>query len=98
MGNGTSAGILHLELGHALSLPHWGGNASYPCKGDMHGILAPDNFNETHAGPVWGYDLRTRTLIAPTVQPGNVGNRPTGTYKTDPMEGAAPDLRKPDFC
>lgn len=30
VGNGQRLGILHHELGHALSLPHWGDNADYP--------------------------------------------------------------------
>ena len=96
VGNGTSAGILHHELGHALSLPHWG-DATYPYKGDMYGIAAPDNYNGTHAGPVWGYDLRTQTFIPPTVQPGNVGNRPVGTYKVDPMQGGGTGSQEPGF-
>lgn len=87
VGNGTSQGILHHELGHALSLPHWGDNATYPYKGDMHGIQAPSNYNETHAGPAWAFDLRTKAFIPPTVQPGNVGGNPVGTYKVDPMQG-----------
>ena len=96
VGNGTSAGILHHELGHALSLPHWG-DATYPYKGDMYGITAPDNYNGTHAGPVWGYDIRTQTLIPPTVQPGNVGNHPLGTYKVDPMQGGGTGWQNPPF-
>ena len=96
VGNGTSQGILHHELGHALSLPHWG-DATYPYKGDMYGILAPDNYNLTHAGPVWAYDLRTQTLIPPTVQPGNVGNKPAGTYKVDPMQGGGTGWQEPAF-
>ena len=97
VGNGTSAGILHHELGHALSLPHWGDSATYPYKGDMHGILAPDDYNGTHAGPVWGYDLRTQTFIPPTVQPGNVSNKPLGTYKVDPMQGGGTGWQEPPF-
>jgi hypothetical protein len=97
VGNGTSAGILHHELGHALSLPHWGDSATYPYKGDMHGILAPNNYNGTHAGPVWGYDLRLNTFIPPTVQPGNVGNKPVGTYKVDPMQGGGTGFQEPGF-
>jgi hypothetical protein len=96
VGNGTSVGILHHELGHSLSLPHWG-DAVYPYKGDMHGILAPDSYNGTHAGPVWGYDLRLNAFIPPTVQPGNVGNKPTGTYKVDPMQGGGTGFQEPPF-
>lgn len=43
VGNGTSEGILHHELGHALSLPHWGDSSAYPYKGDMHRIQATSN-------------------------------------------------------
>jgi Peptidase M66 len=96
VGNGTSQGILHHELGHALNLPHWG-DAVYPYKGDMYGILAPNNYNGTHAGPVWAYDLRTQTFIPPTVQPGNVGNQPVGTYKVDPMQGGGTGWQEPGF-
>jgi autotransporter-associated beta strand protein len=83
VGSGTSQGILHHELGHALSLPHWGDNAAYPYKGDMHGIQAPTNYNETHAGPAWAFHLPTRAFIPPTVQSGTGA----GAYKVDPMQG-----------
>ena len=97
VGNGTSAGILHHELGHALSLPHWGDSSSYPYKGDMHGLPAPDNYNGTHAGPVWAYDPRFQTFIPPTTQPGNAGNKPLGTYKVDPMQGGGTGFQEPPF-
>lgn len=88
VGNGTSAGILHHELGHALSLPHWGRNGNYPYKGDMFGIKAPAIFNDTHAGPTWAFDLRSRRFIPSTVQANAVrGNSVVGTYKADPMQG-----------
>ena len=87
VGSGTSIGILNHELGHALSLPHWGDSAAYPYKGDMHGIQAPSNYNETHAGPAWAFHLPTRAFIPPTVQAANVGGKPVGTYKVDPMQG-----------
>jgi autotransporter-associated beta strand protein len=87
VGSGTDRGILHHELGHALSLPHWGDNGSYPYKGDMHGIQAPANYNETHAGPAWAFHQPTGAFIPPTVQPGNVGGKPVGTYTVDPMQG-----------
>ncbi|WP_144395412.1 sialate O-acetylesterase [Pleionea sediminis] len=86
VGNGTGLGILHHELGHALSLPHWGNSNQYPYKGDMHGIPAPNNYNLTHAGPAWAFDLRTGNFIPPTVQDNAVGGVP-GTYKMDPMQG-----------
>jgi autotransporter-associated beta strand protein len=87
VGSGTNIGILHHELGHALSLPHWGDSAAYPYKGDMHGIQAPSNYNETHAGPAWAFHLPTKKFIPPTTQTGNVGGKPVGTYKVDPMQG-----------
>ncbi len=85
VGNGKSQGILHHELGHALSLPHWGGNAQYPYKGHMYGIEARDA-NATHAGPTWAYDLRNGNFIPPTIQDNAVGGK-IGTYKADPMQG-----------
>jgi autotransporter-associated beta strand protein len=83
VGAGNSVGILHHELGHALSLPHWGDNVAYPYKGDMHGIQAPNNYKETHAGPAWAFHLPTRAFIPPTVQPSSGA----GVYKVDPMQG-----------
>lgn len=97
VGNGTSVGILHHELGHALSLPHWGDSAAYPYKGDMHGIQAPANYNETHAGPAWAFDLRTKAFIPPTVQAGNAGGKPVGTYKVDPMQGGGTGYQEPAY-
>ncbi|MFN7561015.1 MAG: autotransporter-associated beta strand repeat-containing protein [Prosthecobacter sp.] len=87
VGNGNDIGILNHELGHALSLPHWGDNAAYPYKGAMHGINAPSNYNGTHAGPAWAIDQRTNTFIPCTVVAGNVGGKPVGTYTVDPMQG-----------
>ena len=97
VGAGNSVGILHHELGHALSLPHWGDNASYPYKGDMHGIQAPSNYNETHAGPAWAFHLPTRAFIPPTVQAGNAGGKPVGTYKVDPMQGGGTGWQEPAY-
>jgi autotransporter-associated beta strand protein len=97
VGSGTSVGILHHELGHALSLPHWGDSAAYPYKGAMHGISAPANYNETHSGPAWAFDLRTKAFIPPTVQSGNVGGKPVGTYKVDPMQGGGTGWQEPAY-
>ena len=97
VGSGTSVGILHHELGHALSLPHWGDNGAYPYKGDMHGIQAPTNYKETHAGPAWAFHLPTRAFIPPTVQSGNVGGKPVGTYKVDPMQGGGTGWQEPAY-
>ncbi len=97
VGNGTSEGILHHELGHALSLPHWGDSAAYPYKGDMHGIQAPSNYNETHAGPAWAFHLPTKKFIPPTTQTGNAGGKPVGTYKADPMQGGGTGWQEPSY-
>lgn len=87
VGNGTGAGILLHELGHALSLPHWGDSPEYPYKGEMYGIMPdPEAFNGTHAGPTWAFHLPTRTFIPPTVQESAVGGM-IGVYKADPMQG-----------
>ncbi|NVJ62253.1 MAG: hypothetical protein HWE27_17835 [Gammaproteobacteria bacterium] len=77
-------GILNHELGHALSLPHWGNNANYPYRGEMHGIPAPEQ--ETHVGPTWAFDIPTMTFIPPTVQ-ANSDRGVEGTYKASPMQG-----------
>lgn len=97
VGSGTGYGILHHELGHALSLPHWGDVTRYPYKGDMYGIAAPDIYNGTHAGPTWGFNLPTQTFIPPTVQPDNVSGHPAGTYKADPMQGGGTGFQEPEF-
>jgi hypothetical protein len=97
VGSGTSVGILHHELGHALSLPHWGDSAAYPYKGDLYGIQAPSNYNETHAGPAWAFHLPTRAFIPPTVQAGNAGGKPVGTYKVDPMQGGGTGWQEPAY-
>ena len=97
VGSGTDIGILNHELGHALSLPHWGDNAAYPYKGDMYGIQAPANYNETHAGPAWAFHLPTRAFIPPTSQPGNVGGKPVGVYKVDPMQGGGQGWQEPAY-
>ncbi|WP_144392970.1 sialate O-acetylesterase [Pleionea sediminis] len=91
-----SVGILNHELGHALSLPHWGNNGSYPYKGDMHGIPAPDTLNGTHVGPTWAFDLPTLTFIPPTVQEDS--NRGVaGTYKASPMQGGGTGDQEAQF-
>lgn len=86
VGNGKSLGIFNHELGHALSLPHWGQNADYPYRGDMFGISAPEVFNDVHVGPTWAFDVEKNTFIPPTVQANAVGGD-LGTYKKDPMQG-----------
>lgn len=97
VGNGTNRGILHHELGHALSLPHWGDSSAYPYKGAMHGIPAPSIYNGTHSGPAWAFDLRTKAFIPPTVQASNVGGNPAGTYKVDPMQGGGTGYQEPAY-
>jgi hypothetical protein len=86
VGNGTHAGVLHHELGHALSLPHWCNHSTYPYRGAMHGIGGPDNGEDVHAGPTWAFDLPTGRFLPPTVQPG-ASRGTAGTYKRDPMCG-----------
>lgn len=97
VGSGTSIGILHHELGHALSLPHWGDNGAYPYKGDMYGISAPAIYNDTHAGPVWAYDPVGRKFIPCTVQSSNVDGHPVGTYKADPMQGGGTGFQESGY-
>jgi hypothetical protein len=84
VGNGNSTGILQHEMGHALSLPHWGDNPAYPYKGDMYGIPAPATYNGTHAGPTWAFHLFNRRFINCVVQR---ADRNPGTYRADPMQG-----------
>lgn len=84
---GISVGILNHELGHALSLPHWGDYSAYPYKGAMYGIEPqPGVYKGTHAGPAWGFDLRSLKFIPPTVQENSVGGV-VGYYKKSPMQG-----------
>ncbi|WGH75298.1 M66 family metalloprotease [Tenacibaculum tangerinum] len=96
VGNGKKLGIFHHEIGHAFSLPHWGDNATYPYKGDMHGIPAPNIYKSTHAGPTWAFDMPSMTFIPPTVQENAVGGTP-GTYKADPMQGGGSGDQEPQF-
>lgn len=86
VGNGKQIGILHHELGHAMSLPHWGNNADYPYRDEMHGIPAPEVFNGVHVGPTWAYDQVAGAFLTPIVGPNSVGGD-IGTYKKDPMQG-----------
>ena len=88
-GNANSVGLLHHELGHALSLPHWGDSAAYPYKGAMHGINPPAIYNLTHAGPTWAYDLPSNKFIPCTTQ--------SGTYKADPMQGGGTGFQESPF-
>ncbi|MDX1679994.1 MAG: M66 family metalloprotease [Akkermansiaceae bacterium] len=97
VGNGKSAGILHHELGHALSLPHWGGVASYPYQGEMYGIQAPKSVDNPHAGPTWAFDPPTQTYITCILQEGNARNDPPGTYKVDPMWGGGTGHQEAPF-
>ena len=86
-GVGTiTLGIMNHELGHALGLPHIGGQKDYPYRGEMFGIKPPKVFNEVHVGPTWAFDLPSQTFIPPTVQRGSA-RWPAGLYKADPMQG-----------
>jgi len=79
VGNGTMAGILLHELGHALGLPHWAGKTEYPYVGTMYGIPAPGSGDAApHVGPTWAFDLARRAFISPIKD---------GQYKHDPMQG-----------
>ncbi len=86
VGNGKNLGILNHELGHALSLPHWGGNESYPYVGEMHGIPAPEVFGDVHVGPTWPLDQAGGVFLPPIAGPNSVGGD-QGAYKKDPMQG-----------
>lgn len=86
VGNGGNLGILHHEIGHAFSLPHWGDSPEYPYKGDMFGITAPANYKGTHAGPTWAFDQMKGQFLPPTVAEG-IANFTAGVYKMDPMQG-----------
>ena len=96
VGNGKAIGVLNHELGHALSLPHWGNNNAYPYKGDLYGIDAPDSVNETHVGPVWGFDTFKNLFIPPTVQVNSVGGI-VGQYKKSSMQGGGKGAQETDF-
>lgn len=96
VGNGKNHGILLHELGHALSLPHWGNKADYPYRNEMFGIPAPDVFNGVHVGPTWAFDMDKQAFIPPTVQANAVGGTP-GTYKKDPMQGGGNGDQEPEF-
>jgi cell division septation protein DedD len=85
-GNGTMAGILLHELGHAFGLPHWAGKTQYPYIGDMHGISSPGGSDFPHVGPTWAFDLVKRQFISPTEN---------GHYKKDPMQGGGAGDRNP---
>lgn len=89
VGGARSIGILSHELGHALSLTHWGNTSRYPYKGDMHGIPAPNSHRKTHVGPLWGFDLPSQTFIPPTRQENSIAHPSVtrGTYKKEPMQG-----------
>ncbi len=96
VGNGKSLGIFNHELGHALSLPHWGNNKDYPYRNEMFGISAPEVFNGVHVGPVWAFDVVKNKFIPPTVQENAVGGE-LGTYKKDPMQGGGSGDQEEDF-
>ena len=89
-------GNFHHEMGHVFSLPHWGGNKSYPYVGEMYGIKA-QSANLPHAGPKWAYSLHQRAFISPIVQAdGRVGGV-VGIWKKDPMQGGGFGDQKKDY-
>jgi hypothetical protein len=85
-------GILFHEMGHAFSLPHWADRSFYPYKGTMHGIQAGPVAAGTHAGPIWGYNSKSKKFLKPTRD----GVTPL-TYKNDPMQGGAKGSPEPGF-
>lgn len=90
--------VLVHEMGHVFGLQHWNQGVPgerYPYKGDMHGISAPEG-GGAHVGPVWGFDLRTKTFIPPTVQDNAVGGI-AGQYKQDPMAGGGSGTQESNF-
>ena len=104
--NGVGApglGILNHELGHALSLPHWGGHAEYPYQTDMHGIAAPwdSGHASTHAGPSWVFDPPSMNFLPPTCEPGvrgwlcNTNSGAAKVFTRSPMQGGG-DGDQPD--
>lgn len=86
----TSLGILLHEMGHGLSLPHWGNG--YPYIGDMYGIKASTVAGGIHSGPIWSYDKKSGKFIPPYQS----GVQPL-TYKNDPMSGGGNKLKEPGF-
>ncbi len=103
-------GIFIHEMGHAISLPHWGEQVKehnpatilydrYPYKGTMHGINPPDIYNSVHVGPVWAFDQPTNKFIPPTLQSNSVvSDLPdVGKYKNDPMQGGGYGDQEPGF-
>ena len=99
-------GILHHELGHALSLPHWDiGHPTYPHFGNMFGVARDPNDSEAaHIGPTWGVDLTescatTACLLSPIVQPNTISQDPArvGQWKWDPMMGGGTGDQEPGY-
>lgn len=81
VGYGSAHGVLLHELGHALSLPHWQQNMTFPYRGDMLGVKAPAE-NSVHAGPTWAFDLNKNAFIKPYLD--TVSGK---VFKRDPMAG-----------
>lgn len=106
VGSPRSIGIFAHELGHALSLPHWGtvnkraqrkGKPKpYPYSGNMFGIQAPAIYQAVHAGPTWAFDRVKARFISP-VSSKDVGQIKPGQYKPDPMQGGGLAREEDDF-
>lgn len=88
-------GVLHHELGHALGRPHLNGEAAFPYRDTMYGIVG----SGPHVGPTWGFDPRIGVpgappgmpyFIPPVVQTNSAGGKP-GEWKHDPMQGGMDD-------
>lgn len=83
---GVDMGSRFHELGHALNLPHWHEDSSYPYKGSMCGIQPPTVAGGVHIGPIWAYDLNKGKFISPRITRGGYKGK-VGQYKTSPMAG-----------
>lgn len=94
VGNGNSLGILNHEMGHSLSLPHWGDAGDYPYKGNMVGGYAPNNYKGTHAGPTWAFDLPSRKFISPYT---SLSRMDSLVFRKDPMQGGGVGDQDPPF-
>ena len=97
VGNGTSVGILHHELGHALSLPALGRQRELSLQGRHVRHPRAGQLQRNPRRSRLGLRPAANAFIPPTVQPGNVGNNPAGTYKVDPMQGGGTGYQEPGF-
>lgn len=52
----------------------------------MHGVPAPEVYNDVHVGPTWAFDQPSGRFLTPIAGAGSVGGD-LGAYKKDPMQG-----------